>query len=713
MTVLSDLSVVSYVGDNVSTSFGTSPMVFFDAADIFVLIVTDATGVSVTLVNGTDYSITGGNGAVGTVNLAGGTIPHGVLLTGTTLILNRLVGLTQATDFVNGDQSDAEVLEKALDRLTMMAQQFDPALTTALKAPITELTDQRFLASDWIARASKVVGFDANKVLTVISLIGTGVLTVSAYIQTLLSAADAPSAKLTLNVVDSPNFTQNGDFEQWDAGTSAPPTGWVLQGAGATVAKNTTAGQFKYGLASAALTRAGADAFLYQLIDTTPGFGSVAVWKNKTVTFGAWVRATVASRARVFCNDGVGVNYSSYHSGGGVLEFITVTRTLDAASTFVQVGLSVDTGDTTAQFDGAVFVRGKYVADFIPCYSPTTSVGLTSLPNLTAPPVPINCSLVASVGGSALTVAIKGRDGNDPSATNPVFIPFRNATIATGDYSWLVLTAATSFVVSSGSTLGAVNNNAFKLWIVGFNDAGTFRLGVINCVAAASTQPTIYPLGQLPVVTSTAEGGVGTADNAQTFYTGTAIGASKAYAILGYSIWGSGLATVGTWSSTPTSTQLFSPNVPLPGTVVQTVRTDTGALATGTTVMPYDDTPPLSGEGDQYMSLAITATSSAHLLEIESDLHTSSSAATTASHALFQDAAATSVKATSNSGQTVTLIEQGFMQHLMLANTGASTTFKVRVGYNAGATTTFNGVSSGRYFGGVMNSYMKILEIAT
>lgn len=712
MTVLSDLSVVSYVGDNVSTSFGTSPMVFFDAADIFVLIVTDATGVSVTLVNGTDYSITGGNGAVGTVNLAGGTIPHGVLLTGTTLILNRLVGLTQATDFVNGDQSDAEVLEKALDRLTMMAQQFDPALTTALKAPITELTDQRFLASDWIARASKVVGFDANKVLTVISLIGTGVLTVSAYIQTLLSAADAPSAKLTLNVVDSPNFTQNGDFEQWDAGTSAPPTGWVLQGAGATVAKNTTAGQFKYGLASAALTRAGADAFLYQLIDTTPGFGSVAVWKNKTVTFGAWVRATVASRARVFCNDGVGVNYSSYHSGGGVLEFITVTRTLDAASTFVQVGLSVDTGDTTAQFDGAVFVRGNYVGDFIPCYSPTTSVGLTSLPNLNAPPIPINCSFVSSVGASALTVAIKGRDGNDPSSTNPVFIPFRNVTVATGDYSWLVLTAATSFVVSSGSTLGAINATAFKLWLVAFNDAGTIRLGIINTVALATTQPTIYPLGQNPIASSTTEGGAGAADSAQVFYTGTGV-TSKAYTVLGSMTWETGLATVGTWSAVATRAQLFGPQVPLPGAVVQVQRVDTGAVAAGSTAVPTDDTPPLSGEGDQFMSLAITPTSASHLLRIlAQDLGATTAGSQIQVMSLYQDAGASSIKTAYSSSHPTTGSVMVQVLHLMLATLTASTTIKVRQG--GAGTFEFNGNSVGtRQYGGVSNSYINIEEIAT
>src|SRR4029077_19240256 len=53
----------------------------------------------------------------------------------------------------------------------------------------------------------------------------------------------------------------NGGMEDWDAGSTVAPTGWNINGAGATVAKNTTAGQFDsvLGSASASLTRNGAD----------------------------------------------------------------------------------------------------------------------------------------------------------------------------------------------------------------------------------------------------------------------------------------------------------------------------------------------------------------------------------------------------------------------------------------------------------------------
>jgi hypothetical protein len=116
----------------------------------------------------------------------------------------------------------------------------------------------------------------------------------------------------------------------------------------------------------------------------------------------------------------------------------------------------------------------------------------------------------------------------------------------------MTMTAATSLVVSSGSTLGAANNTPFRLWLVGFNDAGTFRLGVVNCLSGTS----IYPLGQFPIASSTAEGGAGAADSAQVFYTGTAVAAKPTPCS---AIWPGkpGLPPPAPGRLRPTRTQLF------------------------------------------------------------------------------------------------------------------------------------------------------------
>lgn len=181
---------------------------------------------------------------------------------------------------------------------------------------------------------------------------------------------------------------------------------------------------------------------------------------------------------------------------------------------------------------------------------------------------PLNLGLAASVASSALTISIKDVTGANPSTSSPVAMPFRSATIGTGTPDVIALTAATSLVISSGSTLGTTNSAPFRLWIVAFNDAGTVRLAAVRAMLPTG----IFALNEWTLASSTAEGGAGAADSAGVFYTGTAV-SSKAYRILGFMDWESGLAAAGTWSSGPTRIQLFGPGVPLPGAALKSVST--------------------------------------------------------------------------------------------------------------------------------------------
>jgi hypothetical protein len=87
----------------------------------------------------------------------------------------------------------------------------------------------------------------------------------------------------------------------------------------------------------------------------------------------------------------------------------------------------------------------------------------------------------------------------------------------------------------------------------GFNDAGTFRLGVINC----STASAVYPLAEAGLQSST--GGNG-GNSPGAFYTGTGV-SGRPFRILGYMEWSSGLTTAGAWASGPTAIQLFGPGI--------------------------------------------------------------------------------------------------------------------------------------------------------
>lgn len=317
--------------------------------------------------------------------------------------------------------------------------------------------------------------------------------------------------------------------------------------------------------------------------------------------------------------------------------------------------------------------------------------------------MPTNCRLVATVGSNALTIALKGNDGNDPSVSNPVRVPFRNATIATGDVAWLTVTAATSLVISSGSTLGTISGEISRLWVVAFNDGGTFRLGAVNCYL----NPGIAYIESSVIASSTAEGGAGGADTAGVIYTGSAVSA-KAMTILGYVE--STQATAGTWATSPSTIRPWVSGMRLPGQVVQQRRTINVAASTGSTGIPNDDTTPLSSEGDIFISQAITPTSTANVLKITIDVSGAVSAGNHWSYGIFRTGDAAWLKAAKYNLANNDILTQHHMQYQYRAPTVSSTTFNLMAGGNSG-TFTINGQSGGRIYGGTIESYIDVEEV--
>lgn len=149
------------------------------------------------------------------------------------------------------------------------------------------------------------------------------------------------------------------------------------------------------------------------------------------------------------------------------------------------------------------------------------------------------------------------------------------------------------------------------------------------------------------------------------------------------------------------------------GRAVQTVNSQTGAVATGTTLIPYDDTIPQNTEGDQYLSLAITPTNAASKLKIDVVLSVSTSAAArNIIAALFQDTTANALAAMTWTEASATFQHLIAFTHYMTAGTTSATTFKVRAGLDNAGTLTVNGSNSARKLGGVLASSITITEIA-
>lgn len=148
------------------------------------------------------------------------------------------------------------------------------------------------------------------------------------------------------------------------------------------------------------------------------------------------------------------------------------------------------------------------------------------------------------------------------------------------------------------------------------------------------------------------------------------------------------------------------------GVVVQVVNTQTGAVATGTTTIPLDDSIPQNTEGDEYMTLAITPTSATNKLRIDAVFYgTSDTGFRNLIVALFQDTTASALAVGFNTIEIGTFVYPIMFTHYMTAGTTSATTFKVRAGTDGAGTTTFNGTGGARKFGGVLASSITITEI--
>ena len=146
------------------------------------------------------------------------------------------------------------------------------------------------------------------------------------------------------------------------------------------------------------------------------------------------------------------------------------------------------------------------------------------------------------------------------------------------------------------------------------------------------------------------------------------------------------------------------------GKVVQMVNTQTGALATGTTVLPGDDSIPQITEGNEYMTLAITPLKSTNLLIIEVVGVFGTSINSHVTMALFQDATAGALAAVQEGPTSSNTAMPIPLRHKMTTGTTSATTFRIRAGMADAGTTTFNGTAASRKLGGVQASSITILE---
>ena len=144
------------------------------------------------------------------------------------------------------------------------------------------------------------------------------------------------------------------------------------------------------------------------------------------------------------------------------------------------------------------------------------------------------------------------------------------------------------------------------------------------------------------------------------------------------------------------------------GGVVQTVSTQTGAVATTSTTMVSNNNIPQITEGAEFMTRTITPTDAANILSITVVFFGALSATDNKTFGLFVDSTANALAAVSSISPADYLSTTTFV-HNMVAGTTSEMTFRVRAGGTSG-TLTFNGRVGARTLGGVGASSITITE---
>ncbi|PDT71743.1 hypothetical protein CO683_00865 [Bradyrhizobium ottawaense] len=155
MTISSQTSRISYVGDGSTTAF---PVPFYFAANAdLVVYLQDTNGNQTPQVLGTNY------------NLSGATLPSGGTCTFTTAptsgylaTIYRDPAVTQTTSYSNNDAFPAKSHELALDKLTTIAQRTRDQITRSIRQSEGEGSSLSMLLAPVATRKNKLFGFGAN-----------------------------------------------------------------------------------------------------------------------------------------------------------------------------------------------------------------------------------------------------------------------------------------------------------------------------------------------------------------------------------------------------------------------------------------------------------------------------------------------------------------------------------------------------------------------
>lgn len=152
------------------------------------------------------------------------------------------------------------------------------------------------------------------------------------------------------------NLVKNSTFFIWDRGLALAPAYWTLATGTIAISGTGQADTTRYvGKYCAKLTWSSGTATLTQIVLDATDFANLDHYKveTKIFGFGCWIKASIASHARLSLNDGNTTTETSYHTGAGGWEWISGTHTFSSAATTLTIACQVASSGS-AYFSGLV-----------------------------------------------------------------------------------------------------------------------------------------------------------------------------------------------------------------------------------------------------------------------------------------------------------------------------------------------------------------------
>lgn len=195
MTVADAPNRIQYIGNGVTSTFSTGTIVFYANTDLVVTETVIATGISTPYVLTTDYTVSGGNGASGSITLVAGALPSTKRIT-----IERVIPYSQQDDYIEGENVLAETLETAFDKAVIRDQQLRDGLSRAIKvSPTSSFSGDLELPEP---AASKILGWNSSgTALENKSVNDFSETVVTSFIETLFDDSTAGEARATLEAI--------------------------------------------------------------------------------------------------------------------------------------------------------------------------------------------------------------------------------------------------------------------------------------------------------------------------------------------------------------------------------------------------------------------------------------------------------------------------------------------------------------------------------